>query len=292
MTDPCLGKGWDVVSDTVCQECSAANKCKDLVLHGPFHEHMIANPSITDTQLSQAMSITLPSIQALREEYTEFMGTPIPTPPQIPTPPPQIPTPPPQIPTPLPQIPTPPPQIPTPPPSDVRCKNRRGRMPADLVKCPYCTNGFAADGSACAVCGGYGDISQKKLTAYQQGGQSTTMAAGTPSVSTNKQPVAGNGVSSAVAGGDSSSSGVPGVLPIQRTSVPDSIQSSTANSGGDTQAETVSARKTSKRSKTVSGLERGAFFSIEELLSLSDGKITSVSLNNATGEMTLTVGLK
>jgi hypothetical protein len=297
----CFGKGWDVQTDAHCIDCGAKNKCKDTLLHGIFHETVSANPAVNNEQLAQAFTISLPSIDVLRQEYNEFMGNQSPpTPPQIPqvpsTPPqvPQIaPSSPPQVSIPL-QVPSSPQVLSSPVPRPIPCKNRRGRQPSDLVVCPYCDNGYGSDGNACAVCGGYGNISAKKLEAYQkQEAKSQQVVEGASTIAINPQSVTRNGPPQAVEGGNSSSAGVQGVLPVQRASVSNAVQSSPENSGklSQTQASEKTG-KTSKRSKTVSGLERSSIFSIDQLLSLSDGTVKTIFFNNETGEMSLTMGLK
>jgi hypothetical protein len=318
----CYTKGWAANVDPICKECSVATKCKDGLLHGSFHEVVSMNPNITIEQLSQALTIPVESIQVLKQEYDEFMGgassTPpvqMPTPPTPPTPPvqmPQMPTPP-TPPVQMPQMPTPPVQMPTPPTPPVQmhqmptppvqmptpqapqqtsdpCKKRKGKRPKDLMNCPYCNNGFGLDGNPCAVCGGYGNISAKKLQAYQQS-QSKTMATGAPQqVST--QPVTRDGVTAGMAGGNPSGTGVLGVLPLQRTSVPNAVQPSAANSGPANPTQTILQGGTSKRSKAVSGLERGAVFSVESILPLTTGEVLSSEFNNALGTVTVTMRLK
>jgi hypothetical protein len=256
------------------------------------------NPGITNEQLSQALTIPVESIQVLKQEYDEFMGA-APTPPTPPVQTPQMPTPPvPPVQTQTPQTSTSPiplqaPQMPTPQvPQQASdpCKKRKGKRPKDLMDCPYCNNGFGPDGNPCAVCGGYGNISAKKLQAYQQS-QSPSMATGA-SEQINTQPVTGNGFAAGMAGGNPSGSGVPGVLPLQRTSVPNPVQPSAENSGPANPPQATSPGQTSKRSKAVSGLERGTIFSIDQLLSLSDGHVKTVFLNNETGELSLSMRLK
>ena len=314
----CYTKGWAANVDPICKECSVAVKCKDGLLHGSFHDVVSMNPNITIEQLSQALTIPVESIQVLKQEYDEFMGGASSTPPvqmtQMPTPPtppvqmPQMPTPPVQMPQ-MPQMPTPPTppvqmtQMPTPPTPPVQmptpqapqqtsdpCKKRKGKRPKDLMDCPYCNNGFGPDGNPCAVCGGYGNISAKKLQAYQQS-QSKTMATGAPQqVST--QPGTRNGVIAEMAGGNPSSTGVPGVLPLQRTSVPNAVQPSTTNSGPANPPQATSSGQTSKRSKAVSGLERASIFSVESILPLTTGEVLSSEFNNALGTVTVTMRLK
>jgi hypothetical protein len=294
----CYTKGWAANVDPICKECSVATRCKDGLLHGSFHEVVSMNPNITIEQLSQALTIPVESIQVLKQEYDEFMGGASSTPPvqmpQMPTPP----TPPVQ----MPQMPTPPtppvqmpqmPQMPTPQaPQQTSdpCKKRKGKRPKDLMDCPYCNNGFGPDGNPCAVCGGYGNISAKKLQAYQQS-QSKTMATGAPQqVST--QPGTRNGVIAGMAGGNPSGTGVPGVLPLQRTSVPNAVQPSATNSGPTNPSQATSPGQTSKRSKAVSGLERAAIFSVESILPLTTQEVLSSEFNNALGTVTVTMRLK
>jgi hypothetical protein len=303
----CYTKGWAANVDPICKECSVATKCKDGLLHGSFHEVVSMNPNITIEQLSQVLTIPVESIQVLKQEYDEFMGgvssTP-PTPPvqmpQMPIPPVQMPTPPVQMPTPPVQMPTPPVQMPIPPvqmpipqaPQQTSdpCKKRKGKRPKDLMNCPYCNNGFGLDGNPCAVCGGYGNISAKKLQAYQQS-QSPSMATGAPQqVST--QPVTRDGLTAGMAGGNPSGSGVPGVLPLQRTSVPNAVQPSAANSGTANSPQATSSGQTSKRGKAVSGLERTSIFSVESILPLTTGEVLSSEFNNALGTVTVTMRLK
>lgn len=310
----CYTKGWAANVDPVCKECSAATKCKDGLLHGVFHEVVSMNPGITNEQLSQALTIPVESIQVLKQEYDEFMGGSSSTPPvqapQMPTPPippqvPQMPIPSVQMPTPpvplvqAPQTstpPTPPVQMPTPQAPQMSqqasdpCKKRKGKRPKDLMDCPYCNNGFGPDGNPCAVCGGYGNISAKKLQAYQQS-QSKTMATGAPQqVST--QPVTRDGFTAGMAGGNPSDSGVSGVLPLQRTSVPNSVQPSAENSGPANPPQAMSSGQTSKRSKAVSGLERASIFSVESILPLTTGEVLSSAFSNALGTVTVTMRLK
>jgi hypothetical protein len=297
----CYTKGWAANVDPVCRECSAATKCKDGLLHGVFHEVVSMNPGITNEQLSQALTIPVESIQVLKQEYDEFMGGSAPTPPvqapQMPTPPvqaPQMPTPPVQA----PQMPTPPvqaPQMPTPPVQAPQqsldpCKKRKGKRPKDLMDCPYCNNGFGPDGNPCAVCGGYGNISAKKLQAYQQG-QSSTMATGTAE-QVNTQSPTRNGFTAGMAGGNTSSGSVSGVLPLQRTSVPNAVQPSATNSGPANPPQATSSGQTPKRSKVVSGLERASIFSVESILPLTTGEVLSSEFSNALGTVTVTMRLK
>ena len=275
----CYTKGWAANVDPICKECSVAVKCKDGLLHGSFHDVVSMNPNITIEQLSQALTIPVESIQVLKQEYDEFMGGASSTPPvqmtQMPTPP----TPPVQMPTPQ-----------APQQTSDPCKKRKGKRPKDLMDCPYCNNGFGPDGNPCAVCGGYGNISAKKLQAYQQS-QSKTMATGAPQqVST--QPGTRNGVIAEMAGGNPSSTGVPGVLPLQRTSVPNAVQPSTTNSGPANPPQATSSGQTSKRSKAVSGLERASIFSVESILPLTTGEVLSSEFNNALGTVTVTMRLK
>jgi len=304
----CYTKGWAANVDPVCKECSAATKCKDGLLHGVFHEVVSMNPGITNDQLSQALTIPVESIHVLKQEYDEFMGGAAPTPPippqvpQMPTPPTQMPTPPTQMPTPPVQMPTPPVQMPTPPvqmptppvqmpqQSSDPCKKRKGKRPKDLMDCPYCNNGFGPDGNPCAVCGGYGNISAKKLQAYQQS-QSSSVATGTPE-QVNTQPVARNGITAGMAGGNTSSGSVPGVLPLQRTSVSNVVQPSATNSGPANPPQATSPGQTSKRSKAVSGLERASIFSVESILPLTTGEVISSEFSNALGTVTVTMRLK
>ena len=287
----CYTKGWAANVDPICKECSVATKCKDGLLHGSFHEVVSMNPNITIEQLSQALTIPVESIQVLKQEYDEFMGGTSSTPPvqmpQMPTPP--VPPQAPQMPIPqIPQMPTPPVQAPQ--QSLDPCKKRKGKRPKDLMDCPYCNNGFGPDGNPCAVCGGYGNISAKKLQAYQQS-QSKTMATGAQQqVST--QPVTRNGATAGMAGGNPSGIGVPGVLPLQRTSVPNAVQPSATNSGATNPPQATSPGQTSKRSKAVSGLERASIFSVESIFPLTTQEVLSSEFNNALGTVTVTMRLK
>jgi hypothetical protein len=283
----CYTKGWAANVDPVCKECSAATKCKDGLLHGVFHEVVSMNPGITNEQLSQALTIPVESIQVLKHEYDEFMGGAAPTPP-IPPQVPQMPTPPTQMPTPPVQMPTPPVQMPQ--QSSDPCKKRKGKRPKDLMDCPYCSNGFGPDGNPCAVCGGYGNISAKKLQAYQQS-QSLSVATGTPE-QVNTQPIARNGITAGMAGGNTSSGSMPGVLPLQRTSVSNVVQPSATNSGPANPPQATSPGQTSKRSKAVSGLERASIFSVESILPLTTGEVISSEFSNALGTVTVTMRLK
>jgi hypothetical protein len=296
----CYTKGWAANVDPVCKECSAATKCKDGLLHGVFHEVVSMNPGITNEQLSQALTIPVESIQVLKQEYDEFMGGAAPIPPvqtpQMSTPPippqvPQMSTPPVQ--TPTPPVPPQAPQMPTPQvPQQASdpCKKRKGKRPKDLMDCPYCNNGFGPDGNPCAVCGGYGNISAKKLQAYQQG-QSSTMATGTAE-QVNTQSPTRNGFTAGMAGGNTSSGSVSGVLPLQRTSVSNVVQPSTTNSGPANPPQATSSGQTSKRSKAVSGLERASIFSVESILLLTTGEVLSSEFSNALGTVTVTMRLK
>jgi hypothetical protein len=288
----CFGKGWDVQTDAHCIDCGAKNKCKDTLLHGIFHETVSANPAVNNEQLAQAFTISLPSIDVLRQEYNEFMGNQSPpTPPQVPQIAPPVP---PQVSIPL-QVPSSPQVLSSPVPRPIPCKNRRGRQPSDLVMCPYCDNGYGSDGNACAVCGGYGNISAKKLEAYQkQEAKSQQVVEGASTIAINPQSVTRNGPPQAMEGGNSSSAGVQGVLPVQRASVSDAVQPSSDNSGELSQTQTgAKTGKTSKRGKTVSGLERSSIFSIDQLFSLSNGDVHTVRFENiGGGQMTITVGLK
>jgi hypothetical protein len=170
------------------------------------------------------------------------------------------------------------------------CKKRKGKRPKDLMDCPYCNNGFGPDGNPCAVCGGYGNISAKKLQAYQQG-QSSTMATGTAE-QVNTQSPTRNGFTAGMAGGNTSSGSVSGVLPLQRTSVSNVVQPSTTNSGPANPPQATSSGQTSKRSKAVSGLERASIFSVESILLLTTGEVLSSEFSNALGTVTVTMRLK
>lgn len=309
-TPECFKKGWDAISDQNCQNCSGQHLCKDGFINGPLHEVLTQSPQATDEQLSQLFGITLPSIQALRAEYVAIMGggntapPPVASPPQAP-PQTQVqqfqqPPVPPQPPISIPQQPQmvipqvqPPVQVPV-QERPIPAKKRKGKPPRDLVTCPSCGGtGWGADGNMCSVCGGLGDISQKKLATPQgQSTQSPQVATGAQAVSNNSIPSPGYGATPTVAGGGSPSPGTAGVLPIQRAAFPNIVQPSTANSGTDSVQKEVQSPKSTKTGNVSGKLERGEVFSIDSILSLSDGKVKSVIFSNTDKEIRLIVGLK
>lgn len=296
----CFGKGWDEISIPDCQGCSGKHKCKDAFIHGPLHEALSQNPGITEEQLSQLFSITLPSIQSLMQGYNEIMGagqsavplaqqTQPPVPPAPPIQQPQV------VQHQAMQIPQA--AVPIQNEKPIPAKKRKGKRPADLIQCPYCGGTGWQGELICNVCGGTGDISAKKLAEYQAGGQpksaqptttqSPQMAAGAPQVSYNRMPTTGNVPMPPMAGGGAPSIGSTGVLPVQGAQVSNVVQPSAANSGGV--SETKTGRKAGNKGSTK--LERDSFLSLDSVLSLSNGQVKSVFLDNENGEIRVVVGL-
>lgn len=155
LNSPCFGKGWDGLTEKDCRECSGQHSCKDRFVTGTFREYMSVeeNKNKTNEELSKAFSISIPSIEECRNAYNAIMGDDeemSKTTDEVKE--------------------VSEPETVTEQQVEVvkNPKQRRGRKPVDLIPCPVCGGtGYDENGNECSICGGYGDISEKKWKASQ-----------------------------------------------------------------------------------------------------------------------------
>ena len=167
-------------------------------------------------------------------------------------------------------------------------KKRRGRKPANLVKCDTCNGtGWVGD-SACTVCGGFGDHAFQ-VEADKKAGQKKTLKRKKQEPA-NKEIASGNAVEPRVGGGDAPGIGETIPLPLQGEALPDTILDRPKNSGSTRKAEAANRAETPKGNEKNAGLVGGSILQARELIELASS-IEAISVNYKAKQAIIMVNL-